>query len=112
MKDLDELLSGAYSPSIAEISVLVREVHVRVGVLATPVIIRVLYDGKSSESYRFQLSAGMKTSPDGETRRTNGRARTEADALRQAIRLLTQDYDDAVRQGKMPHDSWLVAANE
>ena len=108
MKEIDDLISGVYSAAIAEISVLVREVRVLIGVLATPVIIRIFYDGRNVEPYRFELSAAMKTSPDADARRSTGRAMTEADALRQGIRLLTQDYDDAVRQGKMPDDRWLV----
>jgi hypothetical protein len=109
MKELDDYLSGVHSPTIAEISVLVREVRVSVGVLTTPVTIRIFYDGRNDVPYRYELSAAMQTAPDA-ARRYNGRAPTEADALRMAIRMLTSGYEEAVRQGKMPDDSWLVAA--
>lgn len=108
MKDVDELMSSAHSPTIAEVSVLVREVRVRVGVLSNFVTVRIYYDGCSDDPYGFELSAVMKTSRDRRACPAGQRARTEADALRQAVRLLTQDYEDAVRQGEMPDDDWLV----
>jgi hypothetical protein len=108
MKDLDELLSGVYSATIAEAAVLVREVRVRVGVLSNFVTVRIYYDGRNAEPYRFELSAVVKTARGGRAREPEQKARTEAEALRQAVRLLTQDYEDAVRQGEMPDDSWLV----
>jgi hypothetical protein len=108
MKDVDDLLSGLYSASIAEISVLVRQVSVRVGVLPAPVTIRIYYDCRHTEPYRFELSATMQTASRSDEECCDGRAMTESDALRQGIRLLTHDYDEAVREGKLPDDSWLV----
>lgn len=110
MKELDELLNGVYSPTISDVSVVVREVRVRVGVLSRFVTVRIYYDGKTAEPYRFELSAIMKTARDRDPRASRRRATTEADALRQAVRLLTQDYEEAVRLGEMPDDSWLVGA--
>jgi hypothetical protein len=108
MKELDELLGGVYSATIAEVAVLVREVRVRVGILSNFVTVRIYYDGRSAESYRFELSAFVKTAREGCAPECGQTARTEADALRQAVRLLTQDYEDAVRRGEIPVDSWLV----
>jgi hypothetical protein len=108
MRELDELLSGVYSSTIAEVSVLVREARVRVGVLSSFVTVRIYYDGRSAEPYRFELSAVMKTAGHRTMDGTEQKARTEADALRRAVRLLTQDYEDAVRRGEMPDDDWLV----
>jgi hypothetical protein len=105
---IDELLNGVYSPTVTDVSVLVREVHVRVGVLLKPVVIRVFYDGRAGEPYRFVLSARMKTTPDGDRRPLPRSAASEAEALRRAVRMLMQDYEDAVRQGLMPDDCWLV----
>ena len=108
MKDVDELLKSVYSTTIADASVLVREIRVRVGVLSQFVTVRIYYDGRSEEPFRFQLSAVMKTAKDGYARESEQTAQTEADALRHAVRLLTQDYEDAVRRGELPDDSWLV----
>lgn len=108
MKDVDELLSGVYSATIAEISVLVREARVRVGVLSEFVTVRIFYDARSAEPYRFELSAVMKTARERNARGSGQTAVSEGDALRQAVRLLTQDYEDAVRRGELPDDSWLV----
>jgi len=108
MERLDELLSGIYSPTITEASVLVREVRIRVGVLSKAVTIRILYDGKEGEPYRFELSALMKTTSERRARDSTRRAVSEAEALRRAVRMLTQDYEDAVRAGQLPDDSWLV----
>lgn len=110
MNDMDDLLNGVYSPTITEVSVLVREVRVRVGVLSDYVTVRIYYDGRSAEPYQFELSAVMKTARERHSRPSGQKARTEGDALRQAVRLLTQDYEDAVRNGEMPDDSWLVPA--
>jgi hypothetical protein len=106
--DIDELLSGVYSSTIAEVEVLVREARVRVGVLSNFVTVRIFYDGRSGEPYRFELSAVMKTASRGLAHATGHRALTEPDALRRAVRMLTQDYEDAVRSGEMPDDTWLV----
>lgn len=108
VKDADELLSGIYSTTITEGSVLVREVRVRVGVLSNYVKVRIYYDGRSAEPYSFELSAVMKTERDRQAGESGPNAATEAEALRQAVRLLTQDYENAVRRGEMPDDSWLV----
>ncbi len=108
MKDVEELLGGVYSPTVTEVSVLAREVRIRVGVLSNFVTVRIYYDGRSAEPYRFELSAVVKTALDRGARETGQTALTEGDALRQAVRLLTQDYEDAVRHGEMPDDSWLV----
>jgi hypothetical protein len=110
VKDLDELLNGVYSSTIVEVVVLVREARVRVGVLPNFVTVRIYYDGRSAEPYRFELSAVMKTASGGRAREARQRALTESDALRQAVRMLTQDYEDAVRNGEMPDDTWLVPA--
>ena len=108
MNEIDELLSGVYSSTIAEVAVLVREARVRVGVLSNFVTVRIYYDGRSAEPYRFELSAVMKTAGGARDRDAPQRALTEADALRHAVRKLTQDYEDAVRNGQMPDDTWLV----
>jgi hypothetical protein len=108
VNEIDELLSGVYSSTIAEVAVLVREARVRVGVLSNFVTVRIYYDGRSTEPYRFELSAVMKTAAGGPSRQDRQRALTESDALRHAVRTLTQDYEDAVRNGEMPDDTWLV----
>ena len=108
MRDVDDLLSCVYSSTIGEALVLVREVRVRVGILTNFVTVRIYYDGKSADPYSFELSAVMKTALDRPECEAGQRAHTEADALRQAVRLLTQDYEDAVRHGRIPDDSWLV----
>ena len=108
MKELDDLLSNIYSSTIAEVEVLVREARIRVGVLSNFVTIRIYCDGRSAKPYRFELSAVMKTATGEQTGEREQRAVTESDALRQAVRTLTQDYEDAVRNGDMPDDSWLV----
>ena len=110
MKDVEDLANGVYSPTVAEVWILVREVRVRIGILTKPVTVRIYYDGRSAEPYRFELSAVMKTADGRTPRECDQCAASEADALRQAVRLLTQDYEDAVRHGRMPDDSWLVDA--
>jgi hypothetical protein len=107
MKELDELLSNMHSASTSELLVLVREVRVRIGVLTRPVTIRVWYDGRRAEPFEFELSATMEIASHG-SRAASGSALTEADAIRRAVRLLTQDYEDAVRQGNIPDDRWLA----
>lgn len=108
MERLDDLLSSAHSATVAEVSILVREVRVRVGVLSKAVTIRIYYDGKGEEPYRFELSALMKTAGGRDARDAPRCAPSESEALRRAVRILTQDYDNAVRQGELPDDSWLV----
>lgn len=109
MPSFDELLAGVYSPSVSDISVLVREVQVHIGLLAKVVTIRIFYDTKMDvHPYRFELSARMKCARDGSVIEAGRTAASENDALRRAIRMLTQHYDDAVREGHMPDESWLV----
>jgi hypothetical protein len=108
MKRLDELLNGIHSPTLAEIAVLVREVRVRIGVLTKPVTIRIYYEARRQEPYRFELSARMRTARESDPREAPRDAPSEAEALRRAVRMLTQDYEDAVRQGHLPADEWLV----
>lgn len=108
MERLDELLSGIHSTTVTEVSVLVREVRVRIGVLAKEVTIRIYYDSRSAEPYRFTVSALMKTIDGRSARECPRTAASEGEALRRAVRMLTQDYEDAVRQGHMPDDDWLV----
>jgi hypothetical protein len=108
MDRFDDLLSAVHSTTVTEVSVLVREVRVRVGVLSKAVSIRIYFDSKSDEPYRFELSALMKPARGQDAREAPRRAASEAEALRKAVRMLTQDYEDAVRQGQMPDDSWLV----
>lgn len=108
MEQLEELLSGIHSTTIAEVSVLVREVQVRVGVLSKPVVIRVYYVSRAEEPYRFALSARMKTAPGASAPDDCCTAPSEGEALRRAVRALTRDYEDAVRQGRIPDDAWLV----
>ena len=108
MERLDDLLSGIHSPTITEVSVLVREVRVRIGVLSKDVTIRIYYDSRSTEPYRFAMSALMKTAGGQTARETSRTAPSEGEALRRAVRMLTQDYEDAVRQGHLPDDAWLI----
>ena len=50
----------------------------------------------------------MKTASDRDTRECACTAESENEAIRLAVRMLTQDYEEAVRRGEMPDDSWLV----
>ena len=108
MARFNDLLSGIYSTTITDVAVLVREVRVRIGVLSKYVTIRIYDDGKEPASFTFELSASMKTGSDQASPVDRNGAPTENEALRRAIRILTQDYDDAVRRGEMPDDRWLV----
>ena len=109
MPSFDELLNGVYSPSVSDVAVLVREVQVHIGLLAKAVTIRIFYDTKLDvDPYRFELSARMKCARDGSVIEAGRTASSENEALRRAIRMLTQHYDDAVREGHMPDESWLV----
>lgn len=112
MNNPGELLSAVYSTTVSEVSLLVREVRVRIGILPKRVTIRIYYDGKSSEPYRFELSAEMKTEEPDPNRNAGRNASTEVEALRLAVRCLTQGYEDAVRRGEIPDDSWLVGCSE
>lgn len=107
METIEELLSGVHSSTVTDVSVLVHEVRVRVGVLATYVTIRVYRDVKGAEPYHFELSAHMKTGASA-ARDTNRRAGSANEAIRSAVRLLTRDYEEAVRSGEMPDEKWLV----
>ena len=111
MQRLDDLLS-ALSPTITAAAVLVREVRVRVGVLPKPVMIRIYYDRGNSEPYHFELSARMNPALTRDAADEARGAASESEALRRAVRLLTQNYEEAVRQGQMPDDSWLVDGDE
>ena len=105
----DDLLNGVYSASVAQVTVLVREVRVRIGVLARPVTVRIFYDAKRAEPYEFETDCFMKTADDRDAPDCPRFAPSEGEALRRAVRLLTESYEDAVRRGELPEDSWLVS---
>ncbi len=104
----DDLLSGIYSTTVTDIAVLVREVRVRIGVLSDAVTIRIYYDPRRVEPYTFETSAFVKTQADRGPRDIPRAAPSEGEALRRAVRMLTEDYEDAVRRGDLPEDGWLV----
>jgi hypothetical protein len=108
MRPFDELLNGVYSPTVTDVSVLVREVRVRIGVLSKPVQIRIYYDSKNADPYFFECSAEMKTGATGSAHDEVRNAPSEGEALRRAVRVLTHDYECAIRAGRMPDDTWLV----
>ena len=108
MARFEDLLNGVHSVTVADVSVLVREVRVRVGVLTKYVTIRIYDNGKKGEPFTFELSACMRTHSKQEPRDGQCSAPTENEALRRAIRILTQDYEEAVRRGEIPDDGWLV----
>ena len=106
---INDLLNGIHSATITDVAVLVREVRVRIGVLTKYVTIRIYQSSSDSpEPFTFEISAVMRTMSDGDSRDDRSSAATENEALRRAIRMLTQDYEDAVRRGEMPDDRWLV----
>lgn len=107
MNQLDDLFNAVYSTTVTDISVLVREVRVRIGVLTQPVTVWIFYAGKGDNPYRFETSALMKTSRF-DARNAPRDAPTEIEALRRAVRMLTRDYEAAVRDGEIPDDRWLV----
>jgi len=107
-KPFEDLLSGVHSATIAHIAVLVREVRVRIGVLSKYVTIRIYYDGQTTAPFTFAVSHVVKTAK-ADARENGSGADSENEALRKAVRMLTQDYEDAVRRGEMPDDAWLVA---
>lgn len=109
MNSFDDLLNGVYSSTCSEVSVLAREVRVQIGVLTKTVIIRIYYNPKRAEPYSFEMSQVMKT-PGREVREASRTATTENEALRRALRLLSEDYEDAVRRGQLPDETWLVPA--
>ena len=105
MNAFEDLLKGVRSATITHVEVLVRELRVKVGVLTKYVTVRIYQDG---ESFTFATSSVMKTAVDRDARDRAYVADSENEALRLAVRMLTQDYEDAVRQGEMPDDAWLV----
>lgn len=107
METFEELLSGVLSATVTDVSVLVHEVRVRVGVLSTPVTIRIYRDTKGTEPYSFELSSHIRTGQSA-ARDVSRRAASGNEALRNAVRLLTRDYEEAVRAGEMPDEHWLV----
>jgi hypothetical protein len=107
----DELLSGVYSSTVADISVLVREVRLRIGVLSRTVTIRIYHNGKRPEPYSFELSHTMKTGADPEAIEGSRDAPSENEALRRAVRCLTEHYEKAVRRGEIPDEGWLVLSD-
>lgn len=109
MSRFNDLLNGIHSATITDVAVLVREVRVRVGVLSEYVTIRIFDDGSDPVSFSFELSALVKTGTEEGSQADWGGAPTENEALRRAVRILTQDYDGAVRRGEIPDDQWLVA---
>lgn len=108
MNPFEDLLNGVRSATITDVEVLVRELRVKVGVLSKYVTIR-LY--RSAQNFTFETSSVMKTALDRDARDRERTADSENEALRLAVRMLTQDYEDAVRQGEMPDDAWLVEAS-
>jgi hypothetical protein len=110
--NFEDLLTGVHSPTVTDVAVLVREVRLRVGVLSQEVAIRIFWDGNEHEPYRFETSALMKAGKDAPVRDGERGARSENEALRHAVRMLTQDYEEAVRRGEIPDDSWLVTSRQ
>lgn len=108
MARFNELLSGIQSATVTDVAVLVREVRVRIGVLSKYVTIRIYDEGGDPLSFSYEVSASIQTGSD-QTSRIAGRgAPSENEALRRAVRMLTQNYDNAVRRGELPDDEWLV----
>ena len=105
---LDDLLADLKTATVNDPAVLVREVRMRVGVLTNFVTIRIYYHAKGAEPYRFETSATVQISDESEPRDVQRCAPTEAEALRRAVRMLTEDYELAVRNGELPDDAWLV----
>lgn len=108
MTALDELLSGVRSSTITDVAVLVRQLRVKVGVLSKPVTIRIYQSAENAQAFTFELSSMMKPALDRHARDGERTAGSENEALRRAVRMLTQDYEDAVRRGEMPDEAWLV----
>jgi hypothetical protein len=111
MSSLDDLLGGIYSTTVTQAAVLLREVRLRVGVLSRPVTIRIYFDPKKEEPYFCELSEFVRPASDRQPRDEHRSGLTEADALRCAVRTLTDAYEHAVRGGELPEDSWLVAGD-
>ena len=108
MRSHEDLLNGVRSATISHLSILVRQVRVKVGVLSKPVTIRIYQDADEPELFTFELSAVMKTAANRDARDDDRSAGSENEALRRAVRMLTQDYEEAVRRGEMPDDRWLA----
>lgn len=108
MEAFDDLLNGIHSATISDVSVLVRQVRLRVGVLSKYVTVRIYCGAERPPQYAFELSDVMRTATPGEAPETSHTAASENEALRLAVRMLTRNYDDAVRRGEMPDDAWLV----
>lgn len=108
MNPFDDLLNSVRSATITDIAVLVREVRVKVGVLSKCVTIRIYQHPEKAEPFTFEISSVMKTAIDRDACDGERAANSENEALRRAVRMLTQDYEDAVRRGEMPDDAWLV----
>lgn len=105
MKEFEDLLSGVRSATISDVEVLVRELRVKVGVLTKPVTIRIY---RSAQTFTFETSCVMKTALGRDACDGEHTAESENEALRLALRTLTQGYEDAVRRGEMPDDAWLI----
>lgn len=108
MSQFEELLSGVRSSTVTDISILVRELRVKVGVLSKFVTIRIYQHPDRAEPYTFEISSVMKPSDERDAREGTRASITENEALRRAMRMLTQDYEEAVRRGEMPDEAWLV----
>ena len=108
MSELEDLLNGVRSPTVTHVDVLVREVRVKVGVLSKRVTIRIYQSTEIADRFTFDTSAVMKTVFDRDPSNGDRSASSENEALRKAVRMLTHDYEDAVRRGEMPDDAWLV----
>ena len=76
--------------------------------LSKYVTIRIYDNGETLDPFTFEISALMRTRGDYSTRDDRRNSATENEALRRAIRILTQDYEEAIRRGEMPDDGWLV----
>jgi len=109
MNHFDDLLNGVRSATISDVSILVRVVRVKVGVLSKYVTISIYQDPDNADHFTFATSSVMKTSIGRDASPGDFTANSENEALRRAVRMLTQDYEDAVRRGEMPDDAWLVA---
>lgn len=107
MNAFDEILNGVRSATVTDVDILVRELRVKIGVLSKYVTIRIYRDARS---FTFETSSVMKTALGRGSRDRERSAESENEAIRLAVRMLTQDYEEAVRQGEMPDDAWLVDA--
>lgn len=69
---------------------------------------RIYPHPEKAEPFTFDISSVMKTAIDRDACDGERSASSENEALRRAVRMLTQDYEDAIRRGEMPDDAWLV----